>query len=133
MDVTSLVVTGATIFIVVLSIVLVAGAFYLILVWLPRYQNKKVENLKASGRKGKGVILRVPESVQKYNSHRKGMYTFVTIGLEIDVPGVGVYQVDKNFTFPTGYLSSLEVGKEVEVWIDPHNPHDHSKIVMHVK
>jgi len=116
-----------------LSIVLVAGGFYFILIWLPRYQNKKVENLKASGRKGKGVILRVPESAQKYNPHRKGMYTFVTIGLEIDVPGVDVFQVDKTFTFPTGYMSSLEVGKEVEVWIDPQNPRDQSKIVMHIQ
>jgi len=27
----------------------------------------------------------------------------------------------------------LEIGKIVPVWIDPHNPHDPNKIVIHIE
>jgi hypothetical protein len=133
MDSTALITTITSICIVGISIVLVVGALYLILIRLPRYQNQKVEKLKTSGRKGKAVILRFPEHLNKPHQNRKGLYTFVNIGLKIDVPGVDIYEVDKAFTFPTGFLTSLEVGKEVDVWIDPNNPKDLSKIVIHVK
>ena len=133
MDFVTLVTLAGMICVVGLSVVLVGGALYALLVLFPRHQNKKVESLKASGRQGRAVILRVPDGIGRYNSHRKSMYTLVNLGLRIDVPGVDMYEVDKTFTFPTGYLSSLEVGKEVAVWIDPQNPRDTSKIVIHVQ
>ena len=133
MDSTSLIAVISGICIVGLSIVLVGGGLYFLMIWLPRKQNQKVENLKTTGRKGKAIILRFPEHINKPGQNRRGMYTFVNIGLKIDVPGVDVYEVDKTFTFPTGHLTSLQVGKEVDVWIDPNNPRDVSKIVIHIK
>lgn len=131
MDFTDMVTIVSVICVGGLSAVLVGAALYALLILLPRTINNRVDRLKASGRQGRAVILRVPESISD-NSHRRSMYTLVTIGLQIDVPGVEIYEVDKTFTFPTGHLSSLEVGKEVAVWIDPKNPRDTSKIVIHV-
>lgn len=133
MDSTSVVTLVSTICVAVFGIAVTVGAFYGILVLLPRYQNKKIEDLKAKGRQGKATILRVPEQARRPYSSRNSMYTLVNIGLEIDVPGIDIYQVDKTFTFPTGWLSALEEGKVVDVWVDPGNPRDLSKIVIHVK
>jgi hypothetical protein len=116
--------------IVIFSVAAIAGSLYGILVWYPAYRRKKVDALKATGRQGKATLIRVPESHQSF---RRAVYTMVTIGLEIDVPGVDIYQVDKTFTFPTGSLDLLEEGKEVAVWIDPNNPRDLDKIVINVK
>lgn len=60
------------------------------------------------------------------------MFTLVPIKLEIRVPGVDKYVVEKTFTFPTGSLDLLEEGKVVAVWVDPRAPRDLSKIVIHV-
>ena len=116
--------------ILIFAVIAVGGSIYGILVWYPAHRNRKIDALKASGRQGKATLIRVPESHQ---SHRRAVYTMVTLGLEIDVPGVDVYQVDKVFTFPTGWLSSLEEGKVVDVWIDPNNPRDLDKIAIHIK
>lgn len=134
MDTTTSVITlvaGACI--TLFSVMAVAGAAYGILIWYPAYRRKKVDALKASGRQGRGTILRVPDHNYRDRSGRHSLYTMVTIGLEIDVPGVDVYQVDKMFTFPTSSLDLLEEGKTVDVWIDPKNPRDLDKIVMDVK
>lgn len=133
MDSTSVITLVSTICAAVFGIVVTVGAAYGILVLLPRYQNKKVESLKAQGKQGKATILRVPEQARRSYSRNNSMYTLVNIGLEIDVPGIDIYQVDKTFTFPTGWLSALEEGKVVDVWVDPDNPRDLSKIVIHVK
>ena len=133
MDNTMYIITyGVMICIAVFSVAAVAGALYGILVWYPAHRNKRVDALKASGRQGKAVILRIPENINQYHPSRKALYTMVTIRLEIDVPGIDIYQVDKLFTFPTGWLSTLEVGKVVDVWVDPKNPRDLDKIVIHV-
>ena len=133
MDNTMYIITyGVMICIAVFSVAAVAGALYGILIWFPRHRNKRVDSLKASGRQGKAVILRIPENINQYHPSRKALYTMVTIRLEIDVPGIDIYQVDKLFTFPTGWLSTLEVGKVVDVWVDPKNPLDLDKIVIHV-
>lgn len=130
---TSIITIIAGLCITLFSAVVLAAALYGILIWFPRQRNNRVESLKASGRQGKAVILRIPENINKYHPGRKALYTMITIGLEIDVPGIDIYQVDKLFTFPTGWLGALEVGKVVDVWVDPKNPRDLDKIVIHVK
>lgn len=130
---TSIITIVAGLCITLFSAVVLAAALYGILIWFPRQRNNRVESLKASGRQGKAVILRIPENINGYHSGRKALYTMITIGLEIDVPGIDIYQVDKLFTFPTGWLGALEVGKVVDVWVDPKNPRDLDKIVIHVK
>ena len=129
---TSLVTAVATVCIGVFSLILVAGAFYALLVLLPRYQKKKVEGLKAVGKQGQATILGLPKHELGPPPGRSSVFTMVPIRLEIRVPGIDAYQVEKTFTFPTGSLGLLEEGKVVAVWIDPNAPRDLSKIVIHV-
>jgi hypothetical protein len=62
MDTTTSIITVAlSICIVVFGIVAVAGSLYGILVWYPRYRQKRVDTLKASGRQGEATIIRLPK------------------------------------------------------------------------
>ena len=104
--------------------------FQLLLVKLPKAVNERVEGLKETGAKGEATIVRLPR-LSVY-SPGNAMYRRIEIGLSIRVPGVPEYEVDKMFNMPSGAIPYLEIGKVVRVWIDPANPEDHSKIVIHV-
>lgn len=130
---TSLITTIATICIGAFSLVFVAGAFYGILVLLPRYQKKKVDSLKETGKQGEATIIGLPKHELGPLPGRSSVFTMVPIKLEIRVPGIDTYQVEKTFTFPTGSLGLLKEGKLVAVWVDPNAPRDLSKIVIHVE
>jgi len=120
------------ILIALFSIAATAGAIYAIAVWYPRRVNERVAELKTRGKQGEATILRLPH--RKMNgAGSNALYKIVSIGLEIRVPGVEPYEIDKVFTIPTGYVRYLEIGKIVPVWIDPHNPHDPNKIVIHIE
>ena len=129
---TSLITIVSTVCVGAISLVIVVGAFYGLLVLLPRYQNKKVENLKAIGKQGEATIIGLPEHELGPLPGRSSMYTLLPIKLEIRVPGIETYVVEKTFTFPTGSLGLLKEGKVVAVWVDPKAPRDLSKIVIHV-
>lgn len=129
---TSLITTVATICSGVFSLVIVVGAFYGLLVLLPRYQKQKVDNLKATGKQGEATIIGLPKHKLGPQPSRSSIFTMVPIKLEIRVPGIERYVVNKTFTFPTGSLGLLEEGKVVAVWVDPKAPRDLSKIVIHV-
>ena len=120
------------IFFGVVSIALIAGAVYAIGIWYPRQVAKEEAALKASGRQGEATILRLPRSDMR-SMGRDALYTGVTIGLEIRVPGVETYEIDKYFMLPTSSLRDLKIGKIVPVWIDPDNPRNPDKIVIHVE
>ena len=132
MDTTTLVTTIVSICILAFGIIAVAGALYGILVWYPRYRKQKVEKLKAKGRQGEATIIGLPKYRLGPQPGRTSVFTMVPIKLEIRVPGIETYKVEKTFTFPTSSLDLLEEGKVVAVWVDPHAPHDLSKIVIHV-
>ena len=120
------------IIIALVSLVLIGGAIYAIAIWYPRRINKKVTELKSSGRQGEATIIRLPRS-KMGRVQSRALYTFVKIGLEIRVPGVEAYEIDKVFTIPTSWVSYLEIGKIVPVWIDPNNPLNPDKIVVHIE
>lgn len=129
---TSLITTIASICVAGFGIVAVAAFFYIVLVWLPRHQQQKVDRLKASGKQGEATILELPKHRLGPSPGRSSVFTMVPIKLEIRVPGIETYVVDKTFMFPTSSLNLLEEGKVVAVWIDPIAPRDLSKIVIHV-
>jgi hypothetical protein len=133
MDTTTATITAiASICIVVFGIVAVAGSLYGILVWYPRYRQQRMDTLKASGRQGEATIIRLPNHKLGPQPGRSSVFTMVPIGLQIRVLGIEPYEVDKVFTFPTHALDKLEVGKVVAVWIDPKEPRNLDKIVIHI-
>lgn len=129
---TSLITTIAAICIGAFSLIFVAAAFYGLLVLLPRHQKRKVDSIKAAGKQGQATIIGLPEHRLGPRAGRNSVFTMVPIKLEIRVPGIEKYIVEKSFTFPTSSLGLLEEGKVVAVWVDPNAPVDLSKIVIHV-
>lgn len=129
---TTTITTIASVCMAVFGIAAVGAFFYFALVWLPRYQKQKVDNLKEKGKQGEATIIGLPKHELGPQPGRSSVFTMVPIKLEIRVPGIETYVVEKTFTFPTGSLDLLEEGKIVAVWVDPKSPRDVSKIVIHV-
>ena len=126
----SLITTIASICIILFGIVALVASLYGILVWYPRYRQKKVDALKASGRHGEARVLRLPDHISRKSA--RAVFTLVSIGLEIRVPGLETYEVDKIFTIPSSFVRELHLGKVVAVWVDPDTPRDLEKIVIHI-
>lgn len=127
---TSLIVTITSVCIVVFGLVAVLGSLYGILVWYPAQRKKKVAALKAIGRQGEATIIRFPDHISRRSA--RAVFTLVPIGLEIRVPGIETYEVDKTFTIPSSGVRKLQVGKVVPVWVDPHQPRNLDKIVIDI-
>ena len=131
MDSTTAIITAiVSICIVLFGIVAVVGSMYGILVWYPAQRKKKVDALKASGRQGEAMILRLPDHISRRSA--RAVFTLVPIGLEIRVIGLETYEVDKVFTIPSSAVRELQVGKVVPVWVDPKEPRNLDKIVIHL-
>ena len=130
---TSIVAIVTSICIVLFGIVAVGASLYGILVWYPRHRQQRVDALKLTGRQGEATIIRLPKHKLGPPPGRSSVFTVVLIGLEIRVPGIGPYEVDKTFTLPTHALGLFEVGKLVAVWVDPKEPRNLDKIVIDVK
>jgi hypothetical protein len=133
MDITTIITIGLSVCIALSGIVVVVGGIYAILVWYPAYRQKRVDIRKANGKQGEATIVRLPDyELQPYTS-RRAVFTLVNIGLEIRVPGIEPYEVDKVFSVPTQGLYLLKKGKVVDVWVDPNEPRDLDKIVIDIK
>jgi len=130
-DTTSVPVYAMGFCIVVFTVIVIGIAVYGMLVWYPRRKQKSIDTKKASGKQGEATIIRLPK-LNPYSSS-KSLYRLVKIGLEIRVPGLETYEVDKTFTIPTGAVRMLEEGKVVPVWVDPNNPRNLDKIVIEIK
>jgi hypothetical protein len=128
---TSMITTVAMVCIALFSIVIIVGAFYGILVWYPAQRKKEVDALKAAGRQGEATIIRLPDPSPRGSA--RAVFTLVPVGLEIRVIGLETYEVDKVFTIPSSAVRQLHVGKVVPVWVDPRQPRNLDKIVIHVE
>lgn len=131
MDATTIIVYVAGFCIVVFAVVVTGLAFYGMLVWYPRQRQKSIDAKKAAGRQGEATILRLP-NFSRYTSSRS-LYRLIIIALEIRVPGIETYEVEKAFLIPTGGVGLLEEGKIVPVWVDPKEPRNLDKIVIDIQ
>jgi len=129
---TLLITLGLSVCIVIFGVVAVAVGLYGILVWYPKYRQKKVDALKATGRQGEATILEIPEG-NRPGYVRRSVFVRTPIRLEIRVPGIDVYEVNKIFTIPSHTIGLLTKGKGVTVWVDPNAPRDLDRIVIEIK
>jgi hypothetical protein len=106
---------------------------YAILVWYPAYKQKRADIRKANGVKGEATIVRLPDFELQPFTARSAAFTLVNMGLEIRVPGIEPYEIDKVFSVPTQALYLLRKDKVVDVWVDPNEPRDLDKIVIDIK
>ena len=131
MDTTTSVITIAvSVCISLFVMAVIAGSIYGMFVWYPETRKKKIEALKAAGRKGEATIIRLDERTLRNSSTRRALFRMVPVGLEIRVPGIEPYQVDKVFTIPSSAIEELQVRKVVPVWVDPKEPRNLDKIVI---
>lgn len=110
----------------------VIAAFFAFVGRYSREAEKKEAELKANGRQGEATIIRLPRS-RMDAAGSSAMYKIIQIGLEIRVPGVAPYEIDKDFTLIKSAVRHLEIGKTIKVWIDPHNPRNPDSIVFEVE
>jgi hypothetical protein len=110
----------------------VVVAFFVFLKLYSRETEKRHTELKARGKRGEAVIVRLPRPKMDA-AGSNSLYSIVPIGLEIRVPGIAPYEIDKEFTIPTSSVRFLEIGKTVSVWIDPNNPRNTESIVFEVE
>jgi hypothetical protein len=115
------------------GVLVVVGGIYAVLVWYPAYRQKRVDIRKATGRQGEATIVRLPDYELQPYATRRAVFTLVNIGLEIRVPGIEPYEIDKVFSVPTQSLYLLKKGKVVDVWVDPNEPRNLDKIVIDIK
>ena len=128
----SLITTGLVVCFGLFGLVIFAGGLYGFLVWYPRQRQNKIDDLKKTGKQGEGTIIRLPDNpFHRENTH--SLHKMINLRLEIRVPGIEPYQVDKTFTFPSRSLDLLEEGKAVTVWVDPNDPRNVDKITMEIK
>src|SRR5262245_41304564 len=102
MDTTTSIVTILLSFCIIsFGVIAVVGSLYGIFVWYPAYRKRQVDALKAGGKLGEATILRLPDHQLGPQPGSSSVFTMVSIGLEIRVPGLDTYKVDKTFTIPT--------------------------------
>jgi hypothetical protein len=105
-------------------------------IWNPglvsRAEKKESGGAQGLGQTGEATIIRLPKHKLGPPPGRSSVFTRVSIGLEIRVIGIETYEVDKVFTFPTHALNKLEEGKVVAMWVDPKEPRNLDKIVIHL-
>lgn len=131
MDTTTSIITIAiSVCIGLFVMAVIAGSIYGMFVWYPEQRKRKIEELKASGRRGEATIIRLDERTLRQSSTRRALFRMVPISLEIRVPGMEPYQVDKVFTIPSSAVEELQVGKIIPVWVDPQEPRNLDKIVI---
>lgn len=91
--------------------------------YLMRQNQKKVQDLMATGVPGEATILQLQDTGMRINDDPR-----VAIVLEVRIPGYPPYQVRKTVTLPLIRLSQVQVGSVVAVMADPTQPGNPDKV-----
>lgn len=92
-------------------------------IYLMRQNQKKVQDLMATGVPGEATILQLEDTGMRINDDPR-----VAIVLEVRIPGYPPYQVRKTVTLPLIRLSQVQVGSVVAVMADPTQPGNPDKV-----
>jgi hypothetical protein len=129
MDPTVWLAGGSTIFIIAITCITslcglgITAIAIAIPIYLMRQNQKKVQNLMATGMQGEATILQLEDTGMRINDDPR-----VAIVLEVRIPGFAPYQVRKTVTLPLIRLSQVQVGSVVAVMADPTQPGNPDKV-----
>lgn len=84
---------------------------------------KKAEELMATGKQGEATILALQDTGMRINDDPR-----VAIVMEVRIPGYAPYQVQKTITLPLIRMSQVQVGSVVAVMADPTQPNNPDKV-----
>jgi hypothetical protein len=126
----ALIITIVTVVIVVIVVgfsllltLAVTAAAIGIPIWLIRKNQKKAEELMATGKQGEATILELQDTGMLINNQPR-----VNMLLEVRIPGYSPYQIWKTVTIPLIRLSQVQVGAVVGVMADPEQPTNPDKV-----
>ncbi len=125
-----LVITGVTFAIICLSLVCtltITAAAIAIPIFILRKMSannrQRAEELAAVGVKGEATILAIQDTGMRINDNPR-----VAMVLEVHLPNMPAYQVQKTITISIVQLAQVQVGAIVGVLVDPSAPNNPDKV-----
>ena len=94
-------------------------------IYMMRNNQKKLQNLAATGQQGEATILALEDTGMRINDDPR-----VAITLEVRIPGFPPYQIRKSMTIPIIRMSQVQVGSVVAVLADPTQPTNPDKVAL---
>lgn len=121
---------GMTIVFIILSVcctllitVAAIAVPFIIIRRMNQNNQKKAEELMATGQQGEATILALQDTGMRINDDPR-----VAIVMEVRIPGYAPYQVQKTITLPLIRMSQVQVGSIVAVMADPTQPNNPDKV-----
>jgi hypothetical protein len=117
-----------TIAIICLSTVCVIGTTAIAIaipIYLMRNNQKKLQDLAATGIQGQATVLQLEDTGMRINDDPR-----VAVTLQVQLPGYPPYVVRKTITLPLIRMSQVQVGSVVAVLADPTQPGNPDKVAL---
>jgi hypothetical protein len=92
-------------------------------IYIMRNNQKKMQNLAATGIQGEATVLQLEDTGMRINDDPR-----VAVTLEVRLPGYPPYQVRKTVTLPLIRMSQVQVGAVIGVVADPSQPGNPDKV-----
>jgi len=92
-------------------------------IYIMRNNQKKLQNLVATGMQGEATVLQLEDTGMRINDDPR-----VAVTLEVRIPGYMPYQVHKTMTVPLIRMSQVQVGAVIGVLADPTQPGNPDKV-----
>jgi hypothetical protein len=91
--------------------------------YMMRNNQKKLQNLAATGKQGEATILQMEDTGMRINDDPR-----VALTMEIRIPGYPPYQIRKTLTLELIRMSQVQPGSVVAVLADPSEPANPDKV-----
>lgn len=92
-------------------------------IYMMRKNQKKMQDLMATGKQGEATILALQDTGMRINDDPR-----VAISLEVRIPGYPPYQITKTMTLELIRMSQVQPGMVVAVLADPTQPTNPDKV-----
>ena len=119
----SMIFTVAMICLSLLCTLVITAAAIGIPLYLMKQNQKKVQNLMATGIQGEATILQLEDTGMRINDDPR-----IAVTMEVRLPGYPPYQVRKTMNVPMIRMSQVQVGLVVAVMADPTQPGNPDKV-----
>jgi hypothetical protein len=121
---TTIITVGSICLSVLCGLVITAAAIGIPL-YMMRNNQKKLQNLAATGKQGEATILQMADTGMRINDNPR-----VSLLIEVRIPGYPPYQVQKTVTIDLIRMSQVQPGSVVIVLADPTQPANPDKVAL---
>ena len=119
----STVITIATVCFSLLCTLVIVAAAVGIPIYMMRNNQKKVQNLMATGKQGEATILGMEDTGMRINDDPR-----LALTLEVRIPGYPPYQIRKTMTIEMIRMPQVQPGLVVACLADPTDPTNPDKV-----